>query len=489
MAQVVVLGAGIAGHTAALYLSKFLKKKDGHSVVVVSPRPTYNWIPSNIWVGTGKMDRKQVVYELDPIYRRVGVDFRQAFARTIFPEGTADNERPQVEIEYSDGPRKGEMERVEFDYLVNATGPKLNFGATEGLGPQTGNTVSVCTDLHAVKAWEKLQGIIERAKNGEKLRVVSGVGNGTCTCQGAAFEYTFNMDHELREAGVRDNVEVVYMTNEAELGDFGVGGMVFKQDGYETNSRLWTESIFRERDVHAITGAAPQKIEPGKITYENLDGETKELDFDMAMLLPPFTGQDLKAVNREGEDITSTVFNPAGFMKVDGDYSGKPYEEWDPEDWPRTYRNPTYPNMFAAGIAFAPPHQISKPRTNPNGTVITPAPPRTGMPSGVIARAVARSIAALIKEGPDAKMYPASMTEIGATCVASTGNSLMNGTAAAMVMDPIIPNRNRYSNKGHRNPKRTRGEIGLFGHWEKLMIHYLFVYKAHGRFGWSIIPE
>ena len=76
MAQVVVLGAGIAGHTAALYLSKFLKKKDGHSVVVVSPRPTYNWIPSNIWVGTGKMDRKQVIYELEPIYRRVGVDFR-----------------------------------------------------------------------------------------------------------------------------------------------------------------------------------------------------------------------------------------------------------------------------------------------------------------------------------------------------------------------------------------------------------------------------
>ena len=116
MAQVVVLGAGIAGHTAALYLSKFLKKKDGHSVVVVSPRPTYNWIPSNIWVGTGKMDRKQVIYELEPIYRRVGVDFRQAFARTIFPEGTAENERPQVEIEYSDGARKGEKDHRHASY-------------------------------------------------------------------------------------------------------------------------------------------------------------------------------------------------------------------------------------------------------------------------------------------------------------------------------------------------------------------------------------
>ncbi|MBP3222623.1 MAG: NAD(P)/FAD-dependent oxidoreductase [Actinomycetaceae bacterium] len=488
MAQVVVLGAGIAGHTAALYLSKLLKKKDGHKVIVVSPRPTYNWIPSNIWVGTGKMDRKKVVYKLAPIYKKVGVDFRQAFARNIFPEGSADSVRPYVEIESTLPGHEGEIEKVEYDFLVNATGPKLNFAATPGLGPSEGNTTSVCSDLHAVDAWEKLQKIIERAKKGEKLRVISGTGHGTCTCEGAAFEYTFNMDHELREAGVRDNVEVVYMTNEAELGDLGVGGMVFKQDGYETTSRVWTESLFRERDIHALTGCAPTKVEEGKVTYEDLEGDTHELSFDFAMLLPPFKGQDLKAFDKNGEDITSKVFNPAGFMKVDADYSGKPYEEWAPEDWPRTYQNQDYKNMFAAGIAFAPPHQISRPRKNKNGTVIAPAPPRTGMPSGVIARSVAMSIADLVKN-PNAKLHTAAMTEISATCVASTGNSLFDGTAAAMVMDPIIPNPSLHKNKGHRHPTRTRGEIGLFGHWEKLLIHYAFVYKAKALPGWSLIPE
>lgn len=54
-------------------------------------------------------------------------------------------------------------------------------------------------------------------------------------------------------------------------------------------------------------------------------------------------------------------------MKVDADYNAKPYSEWKASDWPKTYQNPTYKNIFAVGIAFAPPHIISKPMKSPNG--------------------------------------------------------------------------------------------------------------------------
>ncbi len=53
MSRVVVLGAGVAGHTAASFLRRWLSRDD--QVVVVSPKPDYNWIPSNIWVGVGLM--------------------------------------------------------------------------------------------------------------------------------------------------------------------------------------------------------------------------------------------------------------------------------------------------------------------------------------------------------------------------------------------------------------------------------------------------
>jgi sulfide:quinone oxidoreductase len=49
MAKVVILGAGISGHTAAQVLRRKLGR--GHEVVVVSPNSSWNWIPSNIWVG------------------------------------------------------------------------------------------------------------------------------------------------------------------------------------------------------------------------------------------------------------------------------------------------------------------------------------------------------------------------------------------------------------------------------------------------------
>mgnify|MGYP003376825847 CR=1 FL=1 len=32
--------------------------------------------------------------------------------------------------------------------------------------------------------------------------------------------------------------------------------------------------------------------------------------------------------------------------------------------------------------------------------------------------------------------------------------------------------------------RETRGELGLHGHWVKLMLHHLFLYKAKARLGW-----
>jgi len=290
------------------------------------------------------------------------------------------------------------------------------------------------------------------------------------------------------QAGVRDLAEIIYLTNEYELGDFGVGGMSFAQRGFQTNSKLWTESLFLERGVKAILQSHVSKVEAGVIHYEQLDGVKRTLEFDFAMLLPPFRGADIKAFNKAGEEITSELFAPSGFMKVDANYTPKPYEEWKAEDWPTTYQVPSFPNVFAVGIAFAPPHQISKPRISATGTLIAPSPPRTGMPSGVMGKTAALTIIDQIKRGVNGKVHGASMANMGAACVASAGAGFTTGSAAAMTMYPVVPDYERFPGVG-RSAKDTFGEIGLAGHWIKYMLHIMFIYKAKARPFWFLIPE
>lgn len=484
MARVVVLGAGVSGHTAVAFLRKWLSAK--HEVTVVSPQPEYNWIPSNIWVGVGLLRKQQVTFPLAPVYRKKEIDFKQARATAIYPDGVGEDRRPMVEIEWTAEGRVGDRERLTYDYLVNATGPKLNFGATEGLGPGK-NSLSVCTAGHAEEAAGVFKRLIDEMKRGERKRFLIGTGHGACTCEGAAFEYVVNLEFELRAHGVRDKADIVFITNEYELGDLGIDGVHIRRGGYITPSKIFTESLFAERGIGSITRAHIRAVEPGRAHYETLDGVKGEIPFDMAMLLPPFAGVGIKAFAANGNDITNTVFAPNGFMKVDADYRKKPYEEWKASDWPRYYQSSAFPNIFAAGIAFAPPHPISPVRTTPDGTVISPAPPRTGMPSAMIGKAVARSIVDMIN-GSERPTHSASMAEMGAACVASAGANPLTGTAASITVFPIVPDYERYPEYG-RDVDRTFGEIGLAGHWIKILLHHMFLYKAHLRPGWSLIPE
>jgi sulfide:quinone oxidoreductase len=485
MAQIVILGAGIAGHTAARHLNKMLGKQ--HQIIVVSPNEKWNWIPSNIWVGVGQMKEEEVTFKLTDVYKKTNVQFCQARALAIHPEGNADNAQPFVTVEHTDAGKLGQSENINYDYLINATGPKLNFAATEGLGPDHGHTVSVCTVGHALEANKKLQQTIEKMRAGQRCTIVIGTGHGMCTCQGAAFEYIYNVDHTLREEGVREMARIIWLSNEYELGDFGMGGVHIERGGYITNGKTFAESLMVERSIEWITRAHVKKVEAGKIHYEIMDGSFHEIDFDFSMLIPPFAGVGLKAFDRAGTDISAQLFAPNGFMKVDADYTPRPYLEWSAGDWPKTYQTPSYRNIFAVGIAFAPPHMISKPMQSANGTPINPTAPRTGMPSAAMAMAVAKSISDMVK-GAEKPTHTASMAEMGAACVASTGSHIFKGTAATMTVYPIVPDFEKYPEYG-RDLDLTFGEIGLAGHWMKYLLHHAFIYQAKMKPGWSIIPD
>ncbi|USL95694.1 NAD(P)/FAD-dependent oxidoreductase [Riemerella anatipestifer] len=486
MAKVVILGAGIAGHTAATYLRRKLGKE--HEVLVVSPNSNYQWVPSNIWVGIGRMKPSEVIFPLAPLYKKHNIGYKQAKVVAFYPEGSADLAKPFVEVEYVVGEDKGKIEKVDYDYLINATGPKLAFDLTEGLSPATNKCYSVCTYDHAEHAAEALNHLVQELKTSDvKKKILIGTGHPKATCQGAAFEYILNVDTELRNAGVRDKVEITWISNENELGDFGMDGMLLTYGDMIMKSSDMVEMVFEDRDIKWILGAGVNKVEDGVVHYENLKGEFKTETFDFGMLIPAFSGHGFKAYDKNGADITDKLFK--GFMIVDADYTPKPYEEWTVQDWPETYQNPTYQNIFAPGIAFAPPHTISKPRKSPNGTDIFPSPPRTGMPSGIIAKLVADNIIESIKAGKIVTPHRGSLGNMGAACVASAGFGFTKGSAVSITTFPIVPDYVKYKESGGRDLNKTFGEIGLAGHWVKHSLHHAFLWKAKMKPFWYMIPE
>ncbi len=477
MAKVVVIGAGFAGQTAALYLGSALGKQ--HDITVINKYDVFGYTPSWVWVGVGQMNPEKTTFKLKPVYDKFHINFLQGTATAIYTDDQ------YVLVERSDG---GGEEKAAYDYLLIATGAKLNFAGTPGLGPRDGYTSSICSLPHAIDTRDRLFESIARMEKGERQKIVVGTGHPGATCQGAAFEYITNIHKLLEKRGLRDKADLLWLSNERALGDFGVRGLHIKKKGQVMTSDDFIRSVFDLYGIDWQVQKGVRKVEPGKIYWEDYEGVEGETDFDFAMLIPQFLGPGFTYYDKDGNDITSKMANKGGFVLVDAIYG----LDWDtlaetPEAWPAVYQNRTYKNIFAAGIAFAPPGSISRPHVNPNGLSITAAPPRTGMISGIIGRITALNIIDLIKRGR--MTHAERMSEMAAACIASMGDSLWDGSAATIIIYPVVPDPRTYPNEQGRDMFVTDMEMGLAGAWMKRMIHSTFMHKLQGRIGWKFVPE
>lgn len=478
MAKVVIIGAGLAGHTAALYLGDAVGRQ--HTITVVNKSPDFLWLPSLVWLGIDRMRSHEAVFPLKPVYNKMHVNFVCGRATEIYPD------QQYVLVETRNG--HTEHTRLDYDYLIVATGPHLDFAATPGLGPEQGTTFSICNTEHAIHTRDAYLEAVARMQRGDRQTFVIGMGHGTSACEGAAFEYIANIHKDLLRRKVRDKAELIYLTNEPALGDFGIRGTFMQRGGKTLSSEVVIGALVKEYNIKAEIQKAVTRVEPGRLYWEDFDGNEGEIAYDFAMLLPRFSGVGIQYIDKHNENITSKVVNQAGFVLVDGIY-GLSYDELchTSDAWPAIYQSAAYRNIFAAGIAFAPPGPISVPHVNARGTAITPAPPRTGMVAGVIGRVVAKNIIDLLNGRP--MSHQERMSGMPVACIASMGNSLWNGMAAVILIHPFVPDLKRFPHTGGRDETITNMEVGLAGAWMKRMLHSTFIHKFKGQIGWKLIPE
>ena len=136
MAHIIILGAGTGGMPAAYELRAQLGAQ--HQITVVNAVDYFQFVPSNPWVAVGWRERGAITFPIRPYLEKKGIGFVAQPVKRIDAKHNA--------LELNDGCR------LDYDYLVITTGPKLSFDEVPGSGP-AGHTHSICTIDHAEKTW------------------------------------------------------------------------------------------------------------------------------------------------------------------------------------------------------------------------------------------------------------------------------------------------------------------------------------------------
>jgi len=375
MAKIIVMGAGIGGLPAAYELRE--KLGDRHEITVINPVDYFQFVPSNPWAAVGWRKRDDVILPVAPYLEKKKIHF---IASPVTRLAAA-----QSLLELANG------ETLSYDYLIIATGPRLAFEEVPGAGPLAGYTQSICTIDHAEKTWAIYQDFLL-----DPGPAIIGAMPGA-SCFGPAYEFSFIFNKDLKQRKLRHKVPITFVTSEPYIGHMGLGGV--------GDSKSMLESEFRSHDIKWITNAKVTKVEEGKMLVTELDMQGNlvkehELPFKFSMMLPAFKGVDPVAA-------VEGLCNPRGFVLID-----------------EHQRNPTYPNIFAAGVCVAiPPVEV---------TPVPTGAPKTGYMIESMITAITENIAADIAGQP-----VIAKGSWNAICLADMGD-----TGAAFVALPQIPPRN-----------------------------------------------
>ena len=364
--KVLVLGGNFGGLTAALAVKHELHGDVDVRVVSASDRFLFN--PSLIWLPFGKRRAADITFPLAPTFESHGIDFVHAEATALDLAGR--------KVATTGG-------SYDYDYLVIATGYRNNFAPVPGLGPG-GNAYTITTLGDAIRAGEGWQRFLEAPGD-----IVVGAAQGA-GCFGAAYEYLFNISHQLRKAGLKRQVKLTYVSAEPFLGHFGIGGL--------PHGEALLSMFLKKEHISAVMNTGMDHVDDRRLVLA--DG--RKIDFSYAMIVPPFIGQQV--IRAAGE-----IADDKGYVKVRD-----------------TYQSVSHDEVYAVGIAAA----VDVPWQTPTPVGI----PKTGFPTERMAHVAARNIAAQIRG--DAPAHQQAFGDMPAVCVMDAGN---NGVI--ILADKMLPPR------------------------------------------------
>ena len=196
---------------------------------------------------------------------------------------------------------EGSSEKINYDYIIISTGSSPDYDQIDGLKQAN-------MDFHTDAYNASL--IYNRISSIKSGKIVVGIGGLPYKCPPSPNESAFMLDEYFRKKGIRDDVEIVYITPFTRI--------------YSAESiNEVIEPMYERRDIESITAFNTDTVDAEKKEITSLEGET--LKYDYLFLTPPH--------------------KPAGFLKGSDMSDEDGWVKVDKKDLHIT----TYDNGFAIG--------------------------------------------------------------------------------------------------------------------------------------------
>jgi sulfide:quinone oxidoreductase len=299
-ARIVIVGGGAAGLTAASRLAATL---EGAKITIIDGRKAHLYQPGFTLVAAGIKPKDYVVSETQQ-YVPKQTDWVNEAVAEIDPEGK--------KVVTASG------KRLDYDFLIVATGLELNYAGIEGMDTARIGTNGMGSIYHspegAAATWQALSTFADQGGVG-----LFGRPLGEMKCAGAPLKYTFIADDHLRRRGNRGKAELHYMAHNKAL--FGVPIVSEK-----------VRMLYGNRGVNVKYEHVLQSIDLDKrvATYKTPTGTT-EMGYDFINVVPPMRAPE--AVRNSPLPWTEGPWANDGWVEVDR----------------ATLRHKRYPNVFAVG--------------------------------------------------------------------------------------------------------------------------------------------
>ena len=293
--RILIIGGGLAGMSTAKRLTTKLSNPD---VTVIEPEElSVSYQPGQTLVAAGIWDLDDIKYKRD--------DFVPDGVKMIADKVIGFT--PQENYVTTAGGQK-----VEYDYMIIAAGLQLDFERIKGLEDagraySTGDNTkllevlgddicSIFTGEGSTRTWEIMQKKIAEAKelkDGKKLKFVFTHPNTPIKCGGAPKKIMNLTNARLKEAGARENSELIFYTNGGAM--FGIPeyhdavlGQFIRED-FKWNYRHNLIEVRKEEKIAVFDAKWQEKgpWDPIMKEYEVIPKHEKvEVEYDFLHISP-----------------------------------------------------------------------------------------------------------------------------------------------------------------------------------------------------------